>query len=139
VQKDRFVVEKYKVKQILLFVDETLLRIEDGHDFWLWTAYEHNLDRCLMIHLSRERTIFVYYRFFRQLRNRLTENPYSQVVLDGTAMLDCKWLGLKHRVYGNGFEPDGKILFVQQIKDRTTECFDDHFPCRKQNRDIQHV
>lgn len=32
----------------------------------------------------------------------MTENPYSQMVLDGTAMLDCKWLGLKHQVYGNG-------------------------------------
>ena len=28
--------------------------------------------------------------------------------------------------------------FVQQIKDRT-ECFDDHFPCMKQNCNMQHV
>jgi len=29
--------------------------------------------------------------------------------------------------------------FVQQIKDRTEECFDDHFSCRKQNWNRQHV
>jgi transposase-like protein len=55
------------VKEI--FVDETLLRI-DGQDYWLWIAYEPNLNTCLMIHLSKERTIFVCYQFFRQLRNR---------------------------------------------------------------------
>jgi putative transposase len=59
---DRFVVEKCKVKRI--FVDETLLRI-DGQDYWLWIAYEPTLNRCLMMDLSRERTIFVCYRFFR--------------------------------------------------------------------------
>ena len=38
-------------------------------------------------YLSRERTIFVCYRFFRQLRNiDMAENPYSQMVLDGTMM-----------------------------------------------------
>jgi transposase-like protein len=48
---DRFVIQKCKVKKI--FVDETLLRI-DGHDYWLWIAYEPNLKSCLMMHLSRE-------------------------------------------------------------------------------------
>jgi hypothetical protein len=28
--------------------------------------------------------------------------------------------------------------FIQQIKDRT-ECFDHHFPCRKENCDRRHV
>jgi len=28
--------------------------------------------------------------------------------------------------------------FIQQVKDRT-ECFDDYFPCRKENCDRQHV
>ena len=41
----------------------------------------------------------------------------------------CKWLRLKHQVYGN--ELKNKIeRFIQKIKDRT-ECFDDHFPCRR--------
>jgi transposase-like protein len=53
---NRFITDKRLVKEI--FVDETLLRI-DGQDYWLWIAYEPNLNTCLMMHLSRERTIFV--------------------------------------------------------------------------------
>ena len=41
------------------------------------------------------------------------------------------------QVYGN--ELKNKIeRFIQKIKDRT-ECFDDHFLCRKNNCNIQHV
>jgi putative transposase len=54
---DRFVVEKCKVKKV--FVDETLIQI-DGHDFWLWIAYEPNLNRCLMMHLSLEKEQFSF-------------------------------------------------------------------------------
>ena len=62
------------------------------------------------------------------------------MVLDGTAMLDCKWIWVEAPcIWEWAQEPDEKILFVPQIKDRTTECFDDHFPCRKQNCDLQHV
>jgi hypothetical protein len=53
----------------------------------------------------------------------------------------CRWLRLKHQVYGikrkNMME-----RFIQYLKDRTTECFDDHyFPCRKrkENCDMQHM
>jgi hypothetical protein len=50
----------------------------------------------------------------------MAENPYSQMVLDGTMMmLDCKWLGLKYQVYENGLKNLMERLFVQQIKDRT--------------------
>ena len=131
---DRFVIQKCKVKKI--FVDETLLRI-DGQDYWLWIAYEPNLKSCLMMHLSRERTIFVCYQFFRQLRNRYGST--KPIFTDGARWYNdaCKWLGLKHEVYGNRLK---NLIerFVQQIKDRT-ECFDDHFPCRKHNCNRQHV
>jgi putative transposase len=90
-----------------------------------------------MMHLSRERTIFVCYRFFRQLRNRYGSS--KPIFTDGARWYNdaCKWLRLTHQVY------DSKLKnlmerFVQRIKDRT-ECFDDHFPCRKQNCNIQHV
>lgn len=59
-----------------IFVDETLFQI-DGQDYWLWIAYEEpNLYACMMLlHLSRERTIFVCYRFFKQLLNRYDMKP----------------------------------------------------------------
>ena len=62
-----------------IFVDETLLKIY-GQDYWLWIAYEPNVKSCVMMHLSRERTIFVCYQFFRQLRNRYgTRKPIETV------------------------------------------------------------
>jgi transposase-like protein len=42
-----------------IFVDETLLRI-DGQDYWLWIAYEPNLNTCLMMHLSQEKELFSF-------------------------------------------------------------------------------
>jgi putative transposase len=132
---DRFRIDKHSVKRI--FVDETLIKIE-GQDYWLWIAYEPNLNVCLMMHLSRERRIFVCYQFFKQLRNRYGKKP---VFTDGARWYNdaCKWLRLPHHVYGTELK---NIMerFIQHIKDRT-ECFDDHFPCRKkkENCDMQHV
>jgi putative transposase len=131
---NRFMADRHLVKEI--FVDETLLRI-DGQDYWLWIAYEPNLNTCLMMHLSRERTIFVCYQFFRQLRDRYGSR--KTIYTDGARWYNdaCKWLRLKHYVYDTGLK-NLMERFVQQIKDRT-ECFDDHFPCRKQNCNRQHV
>lgn len=131
---DRFRNDRRAVREI--FVDETLIMI-DGNDYWLWIAYEPNLNSCLMMHLSRERTILVCYQFFKQLRNRY--GIRKPIFTDGARWYNyaCKWLRLKHHVYGT----DLKNLmerFIQHIKDRT-ECFDDHFPCRKENCDKLHV
>jgi len=49
----------------------------------------------------------------------------------------CKWLRLKHQVYGTELK---NIIerFIQKIKDRT-EYSDDHFPCRSESCNRQHV
>jgi transposase-like protein len=49
--------------------------MEDGHVLWLWIVYEPNLNRCLMIYLSIERTVLVYYGFFIHMRNRYDRKP----------------------------------------------------------------
>ena len=131
---DRFrIINRQAVREI--FVDETLIQI-DGQNYWLWVAYEPNLDACLMMHLSKERTILVCYQFFKQLRNRYGRKP---IFTDGAHWYSdaCRWLRLKHQVYGTELK---NIMerFIQQIKDRT-ECFDDHFPCRKEKCNRQHV
>jgi putative transposase len=82
---DKFGTDRRLVKEI--FVDETLLQI-DGKDYWLWIAYEPALNTCLMMHLSRERTIFVCYQFFKQLRNRYGRKP---IFTDG-----AKWYKMMH-------------------------------------------
>ncbi len=130
---DRFRINKNHVKMI--FVDETLIQI-DGKDYWLWIAYEPNVDLCLMVHISRERTIFVCYQFFKELRKRFGR---KLIFTDGARWYNdaCKWLRLKHQVYGTELK---NIMerFIQKIKDRT-ECFDDHFPCRSESCNRQHV
>lgn len=132
---NRFVgTDRRLVKEI--FVDETLLQI-DGKDYWLWIAYEPALNTCLMMmHLSRERTILVCYQFFKRLRDRYGSKP---IFTDGAKWYNdaCKWLRLTHQVYGTELK-NLMERFVQHIKDRT-ECFDDHFPCRKSDCDRQHV
>jgi transposase-like protein len=66
---DRFRIHRRRLVQ-RIFVDETLFHIY-GQDYWLSVAYEPNLNVCLMmVHLSRERTIFVCCQFVKQLRDR---------------------------------------------------------------------
>ena len=130
---DRFRIDRHKIRQV--FVDETLVKI-DGLEYWLWIAYEPNLDVCLMMNLSRERTMLVCYRFFKQLKERYGRKP---IFTDGAYWYNtaCRWLRLSHRIYGIELK---NIMerFVQYIKDRT-ECFDDHFPCRKPDCNMQHI
>jgi transposase-like protein len=95
-----------------------------------------------MMHLSRERrTIFFvcYQQSFKQLRDRYGRR--KPILTDGARWYNdaCKWLRLKHQVYGTELKNIMKRFIRQQIKDRT-ECFDDHFPCgNKENCDRQHV
>ena len=89
---------------------------------------------CLLFHLSRERTIFVCYQFFKQIRTRYVGN--KSIYTDGALWYNeaCRWLSI---IYGTNFK---NIMerFIQQIKDRT-ECFDDHFPCKMGKCNRQHV
>ena len=130
---DRFKTDKRLVKEI--FVDETLLHI-DGQNYWIWIAYEPNLNVCLMMHVSRERTIFVCYQFFKQLRNRYGR---KLIFTDCAHWYNdaCRWLRLEHHVYGTKLK-NLMERFIQHVKDRT-ECFDDHFSCRKPDCDRLHV
>ena len=99
---DRFRINKNHVKMI--FVDETLIQI-DGKDYWLWIAYEPNVDLCLMVHISRERTIFVCYQLFKELRKRFGR---KLIFTDGARWYNdaCKWLRLKHIVYETSMMKD---------------------------------
>jgi putative transposase len=108
-----------------------------GLEYWLWVAYELNLEVCLMMHLSSEITILVCYQFFKQLRGRYGRRP---IFTDGAYWYNTarRWLRLPpHQLYST----ESKNImerFIQHIKDRT-ECFDDHFPCRKPDCDRQHI
>ena len=46
----------------------------------------------------------------------------------------CKFLKLDHHhIINSSYEKSIIERAIQYIKDRTTECFDDYFPCRKRN------
>jgi putative transposase len=89
-----------------------------------------------MVHLSGERTIFEYYQFFKQLRHDYGKKP---IFTDGARWynISYRWLKLPHQMYGTELK-NVMERFIQHIKDRT-ECFDDHFPCRKPDYDRQHI
>jgi hypothetical protein len=79
------VVNKRAVRKI--FVDETLLQI-DGQNYWLWTAYEPNLDACLMMHLSREKGQFLFaIDSSNNYSIGMVGNPFSQMVRNGIMKL----------------------------------------------------
>jgi len=91
-----------------------------------------------MMHIYQEKGLFLYViNSSNRYGRNLAEKPYSQMVLDGIWMDACKWLRIKHQVYATELK---NIMerFIQKIKDRT-ECFDDHFPCRSESCNRQHV
>jgi transposase-like protein len=73
---------------------------------------------CSIMHLSRERTIFVCYQFFKQLRNRYgTRKP---ILTHGALWYNeaCRWLmRLPHHVYGTELK-NPMERFIQHMKDR---------------------
>ncbi len=132
---DRFQIDRRSLRVRRIFVDETLISI-GGREYWLWIAYEPSLDRCLMMHLSVERTILVCYMFLKRLRARYGRKP---ILTDAAGWYGdaCRWLRLPHSVYPLA-EKNLIERFIQEVKDRT-ECFDDSFPCRKQGCKREHV
>jgi putative transposase len=113
---DRYRTDRPLVVRVI-FVDETLVQIA-GHDYWLWIAYEPAIDTCLMMHFSREKTLLVCYRFFKQLQIRYGRKP--PIFTDGARWYNdaCRWLRLQHRVYGTELK-NMMERFIQDIKDKT--------------------
>ncbi len=63
---------------------------------------------------------------------------FTQTVLDGT-QLSLQQVAQVTPLYAYGTELKNLMeRFIQNIKDRT-ECFDDHFPCRKVDCNRKHV
>ena len=93
---DRYITDRHVVN--VIFVDETLLQI-DGKDYWLWVAHEPTIDACLMMNLSRERTLFVCYQFFKQSQRRYGRKP---IFTDGARWYNnaCRWMRLEHHLNG---------------------------------------
>lgn len=85
----------------------------------------------MMMHLSKERIIFICYHFFKQLRTRYGRKP---IHTDGAPWYNdaCKWLRLKHHVYGVELK-NVMERFIQKIKDRTQNALMTIFLVEKRN------
>jgi putative transposase len=127
----------YKRKRVSVFIiDETIIQIGSQH-FWLWVCIEPIHRSVLGINISKERNMFLAENFIRSLVSRYGSNT---VYIDGGKWYPqaCNFLHLKHRLHS----PLEKSLIervMQYFKDRT-ECFDDYYPCTKNNNcDLEHV
>jgi putative transposase len=125
-----------KRKRILEFiVDETLLKV--GPELiWLWVAIEPENRQILALNISKERNMFVADRFISGL---VTTYGKHNISTDGGTWYPqaCQFLQLNHHIH---FSLEKSLIerTMQYIKDRT-ECFDDYFPCLKENCKLKHT
>ncbi len=66
----------------------------------------------------------------------LASIPFQQMAVHGTHR--SKFLKLKHYLHSS-YEKSIIERTMQYIKDRTKECFDDYFPCKKKKCKLKHV
>ncbi len=82
--------------------------------------------------------MFVAERFLSDLVKIHGKHPVST---DGGGTwypMACRFIGLEHHIH-SPYEKSIIERTMQYIKDRTKECFDDYFPCRKANCKLNHV
>ena len=130
---DRSDVGRRRVRRI--FVDETMVKIR-GRQAWIWVAYEPGLKRFLHFRVSYNQSGLDATIFLRELIGRYGRKP---IWTDEGAWYPeaCRYLRLEHHVY----PVQWKNLIErtnQMLKDRA-ECFDDLFPCLKEECDHLHV
>ncbi len=124
---------KRKIKEYI--IDETAIKI-GSKLIWLWLVVEPTYKEILSFHTSKKRNICVAKRFLSTVINKYGKH---QVSSDGGTWYHqaCKLLNLPHHLHSS-YEKSLIERTMQYIKDRT-ECFDDYFPCNKNNCKIKHV
>ena len=136
-------IQKYKPHKISakrtktseFIVDETAIKA-GSELIWLWVAIEPENRQILALSITKERNMFVAERFLSGLGKIHGNHPVST---DGGTWYPqaCGFLKVDHNIH-SPFEKSIIERTMQYIKDRT-ECFDDYFPCRKENCKLKHV
>ena len=136
-------IQKYKPHKISakrtktseFIVDETAIKA-GSELIWLWVAIEPENRQILALSITKERNMFVAERFLSGLVKIHGNHPVST---DGGTWYPqaCGFLKVDHHIH-SPFEKSIIERTIQYIKDRT-ECFDDYFPCRKENCKLKHV
>jgi putative transposase len=126
----------YKRKRVTAFIiDETIIQIGNKH-FWLWFCIEPVHSSVLGIYLSEERNMLVAEKFIRSLVSKYGKHT---VYTDGGTWYDeaCNVIGLKHYLHSS-LEKSLMERVNQYLKDRI-ECFDDYYPCIRNECNLFHV
>jgi putative transposase len=127
----------YKHRRVSAFIiDETIIQIGNRR-FWLWICIEPIHKSVLGMYISKERNMFVAEKFIRSLVDKYGRHT---VYTDGGTWYPqaCNFLHLKHRLHST-LEKSLIERVMEYFKDRT-ECFDDYYPCTKNNDcDLEHV
>jgi putative transposase len=130
---DGFDVDRRLVTAI--FVDETMIKIR-GRRAWVWVAFEPGLRVFLAFRITYNQSVPDAYLFLRELRIRYGRKPVWTD--EGVWYPDaCRWARLEHHVYGTELKNQIERM-NQALKDRI-ECFDDMFPCLKEECNREHV
>jgi putative transposase len=130
---DGFDVDRKLVRTI--FVDETMIKVR-GRRMWVWVAFEPQLKVFLAFHISYNQSILDAHVFLKEIRRRYGRKP---IWTDDAAWYPeaCRWSRLEHHVYSQELKNQIERM-NESLKDRL-ECFDDLFPCLKEECDREHV
>jgi putative transposase len=132
-QPEELLSKRKKIDEYI--VDETLLKL--GSELvWLWVAIESENRQMLALSISKERNMLIAERFLSGVVKIHGKHPVS--IDEGTWYPQaCEFLKIDHHIHSS-LEKSIIERTMQYIKDRT-ECFDDFFPCRRQNCKLEHI
>jgi putative transposase len=123
---------KTKISEFI--IDETQIKVISEY-IWLWVAIESKTNKNILgISISKERNIFVVVaeRFLSNVIKEYGEHPVST---DGDTWYPSqacsRFLKINHHLHILLWRKVSLLKGLFSIKDRTKECFDDYFPCRK--------
>jgi putative transposase len=132
-QPEELLSKRKKIDEYI--VDETLIKV--GSELvWLWVAIESENRQILALSISKERNMLIAERFLSGVVKIHGKHPVST---DGGTWYPqaCEFLKIDHHIHSS-LEKSIIERTMQYIKDRT-ECFDDYFPCRRQNCKLEHI
>jgi putative transposase len=141
-------IQKYKPQKIKskrknvseYIVDETMLKVGSEY-IWLWIAIETENKQILALYVSKERNMFMVAEHF--LPYVVVHNyGIHPVSTDGGGTwypMACRFLKLRHHIHASLEKRSLIERTMQYVKDRTTERFDDYFPCRLKKCKLKHL
>ncbi len=133
--KPKKINEKKKINEYI--IDETAVKA-GSELIWLWVIIEPIDKEILSINISKERNMFVAECLLSNIVEEYGEHPVSTDGGTWYPLQACKFLKLDHHIHSS-FEKSIIERAMQYIKDRTAECFDDYFPCKKNKCKLNHV